>query len=83
MLKKKLGDLLKAEAQATQMGLTQKKVSNLTLTVPTMNEKVLGFMFMYFELVVATIGERLDINTFNQPGVELGKIIAKDLLSGK
>ncbi len=83
MLKKKLGDLLKAEAQATQMGLTQKNVSNLTLTVPNMNEKVLGFLFMYFELVVATIGERLDINTVKQPGVELGKIIAKDLLSEK
>lgn len=83
MLNKKLGELLKAEAQATQMGLSQKKVSNLTMMVPSMNEKVLGFLFMYFELVVATIGERLDINTFNQPGVELGKIIAKDLLSGK
>lgn len=83
MLKKKLGDLLKAEAQATQMGLSQKQVSNLTLMIPNLTEKELGFLFMYFELVVATIGERLDINTFNQPGVELGKIIAKDLLSGK
>lgn len=83
MLKKALGNLLQAEAQATQMGLTQKKVSNITLMVPEMNEKVLGFLFMYFELVVATIGERMNINTFNQPGVELGKIIAKDLLSRK
>lgn len=83
MLHKKLGDLLKAEAIATQMGLTQKKVSNLTLTVPAITERELGFLFMYFELVVATIGERLDINTFNQPGVELGKIIAKDILSKK
>lgn len=83
MLNKKLGDLLKAEAIATQMGLSQKNVSNLTMMVPAITEKELGFLFMYFELVVATIGERLDINTFNQPGVELGKIIAKDLLSKK
>jgi glucose-6-phosphate isomerase len=83
MLNKKLGDLLKAEAIATQMGLSQKNVSNLTMMIPTITEKELGFLFMYFELVVATIGERLDINTFNQPGVELGKIIAKDLLSKK
>ncbi len=83
MLNKKLGDLLKAEAIATQMGLTEKKVSNLTMMIPNITEKELGFLFMYFELLVATIGERLDINTFNQPGVELGKIIAKDLLSKK
>jgi glucose-6-phosphate isomerase len=81
MLHKKLGELLKAEAQATQMGLTQKQVSNLTMMIPTISEQELGFLFMYFELLVATIGERLDINTFNQPGVELGKLIAKDLLS--
>ena len=80
MLNKKLGDLLKAEAQATQMGLTQKSVSNITMMIPSIAEKELGFLFMYFELLVATIGESLDINTFNQPGVELGKLIAKDLL---
>lgn len=83
MVNKKLGDLLRVEAQATQMGLTQKKVSNLTLEIPEMNEEVLGFLFMYFELVVASLGERLDINAFDQPGVELGKIIAKELLASK
>lgn len=83
MAGKKLGDLLKAEAIATQMGLSEKKVSNLTMMIPKITELELGYLFMYFELLVATIGERLNINTFNQPGVELGKIIAKDLLSKK
>lgn len=83
MLHKKLGDLLSAEAIATQMGLSQKAVSNITIMVPTITESELGFLFMFFELVVATIGERMNINTFNQPGVELGKIIAKDLLMKK
>lgn len=83
MLGKSLGELLQAEAVATQMGLSEKKVSNITMMVPSITEIELGYLFMYFELLVATIGERLNINTFNQPGVELGKIIAKDLLQKK
>ncbi len=77
---KPFGQLLKAEAIATQAALTEHGVSNITITTPSMNEELLGYLFMYFELVVATIGESMNINTFNQPGVELGKVIAKDLL---
>lgn len=83
MVGKKLGALLAAEAQATQMGLEQHGVSTLTIQVPSLTEKELGFLFMFFELVVATLGERLQINTFDQPGVELGKIIAKKILLKK
>ncbi len=81
MVNKKLGALLKAEAQATQMGLSEKGVSNLTVQVPKMSEAELGYLFMYFELVIATLGEKLNINAFDQPGVELGKVIIKKLLT--
>lgn len=80
MNNKKFGELLKAEAIATQQGLSKYEISNMTFSTPEMSEKLLGYLFMYFELVVATLGERMHINTFNQPGVEIGKIIAKDLL---
>ncbi len=32
-------------------------------------------------LVVGTLGEAFDINAFNQPGVESGKILARRVLS--
>ncbi|MGZ3804546.1 MAG: hypothetical protein ACXVB4_10075 [Pseudobdellovibrionaceae bacterium] len=35
---------------------------------------------MLWELVVAGMGEYLGINAFDQPGVELGKILAKQKL---
>jgi glucose-6-phosphate isomerase len=78
---KKLGHLLLAEASATRQALVQDGVPTLTLEIPNISEKTLGFLFMYFELVVACLGESMDINTFDQPGVELGKKIAKDLLT--
>lgn len=81
MVGKKLGTLLAAEAQATQQGLEQHGVSTLTIQIPSITEKELGFLFMFFELVVATLGEKLNINTFDQPGVELGKVIAKRILT--
>jgi glucose-6-phosphate isomerase len=77
---KKFGHLLKAEATATRRALTEDGISTLTLELPNISESTVGFLFMYFELVVACLGEGMNINTFNQPGVELGKIIAKDLL---
>lgn len=77
---KTLGRLLAAEAQATQQALEQVGISNLTLQVPRLREENLAFLLMYFQLLVMALGEALDINTFDQPGVELGKIMAKKLL---
>lgn len=81
LINKKLGSLLKAEAQATQMALNKNGVSNITIQIPRLTESELGFLFMYFELVIASLGEKLNINAFDQPGVELGKVITKKLLS--
>jgi len=35
---------------------------------------------MFWQLVVAGLGEMLNINAFDQPGVELGKRLAKQIL---
>lgn len=82
MLKNKsMGDLLKAEALATQEALEQNKVSTMTFKTKVLDESTLGFMFMFFQLVVAGLGEILRVNAFDQPGVELGKKLAKAKLS--
>ena len=46
---------------------------NMTLTLPERNEYVLGQMFYFFEFAVAVSGLMLDVNPFNQPGVEAYK----------
>lgn len=78
---KTMGDLLKAEALATQEALDQNRISTMTFKTKVLDESNMGFLFMFFQLVVAGLGEALHINAFDQPGVELGKRLAKDKLS--
>lgn len=72
-----MGELLRAEALATQEALNQNGVSTMTLKTKALDEEMLGYMFMFWQLVVAGLGEYLKIDAFNQPGVELGKVLAK------
>ncbi|WP_413558548.1 glucose-6-phosphate isomerase [Bdellovibrio sp. HCB209] len=72
-----MGELLKAEALATQEALVANGVSTMTLKTKTLDEETLGYLFMFWQLVVAGLGEYLKIDAFNQPGVEAGKILAK------
>jgi glucose-6-phosphate isomerase len=76
-----MGELLRVEAESTQEALNQKGVSTLTLKYQALDEESLGYQFMLWELVVAGLGEYLGINAFDQPGVELGKILAKQKLT--
>lgn len=76
-----MGELLAAEAMATQNGLKENSVSTMSIEAGLLTPQSLGYNFMYWELVVAGLGQYLDINAFNQPGVELGKRLARELLS--
>ncbi|UOE99769.1 glucose-6-phosphate isomerase [Bdellovibrio reynosensis] len=72
-----MGELLKAEALATQEALAENGISTMTLKTKVLDEQTLGYMFMFWELVVAGMGEYMKIDAFDQPGVELGKRLAK------
>jgi len=72
-----MGELLRAEALATQEALNKNGVSTMTLKIKSLDEESLGYLFMFWQLVVAGLGEYLKIDAFNQPGVELGKVLAK------
>lgn len=75
-----MGELLRAEALATQEALAQSGISTMTLETKVLDEHSLGYLFMFWQLVVAGLGEYLQIDAFNQPGVELGKRLAKEKL---
>lgn len=77
---KQMGQLLAAEAEATRKALSQEMISNIEISVFDLSPATVGYLFMFWELVVGTIGEALDINAFNQPGVELGKRLAREIL---
>ncbi|MCD6415471.1 MAG: glucose-6-phosphate isomerase [Planctomycetes bacterium] len=66
-------ELFQAELSATRRALTDKSRPNLTLRIPEVSPWTLGEMFMFFEYAVAYSGSLYGVNTFDQPGVELGK----------
>ncbi|MEM1312744.1 MAG: glucose-6-phosphate isomerase [Patescibacteria group bacterium] len=72
--------LLDAEFDGVQQALTERSRPNVTIEIDQVNEYSLGELFMFFELATAFVGEMLNIDTFNQPGVERSKILTKENL---
>lgn len=68
-----LSELINSERKATEYALTTAKRSNFTITLPEVNAFTVGELLYYFELETAYTGAMLNIDTFNQPGVEGGK----------
>lgn len=73
--------LMRTELEGTQNSLTQNGRPHVTVRVDAINETTLGELFMLFQMSVALLGELYEINAFDQPGVELSKIITKQLLT--
>ncbi len=77
------GELMRVEKMATERALTEYEKPNITVKIPKVDEKNLGKLFMLFETAIAFLGEYYRINAFDQPGVELGKKLTKEILSKK
>ena len=75
-----LNELLKAEEQGARSALTRAERPNLTVTVDEISETTVGELFFFFEMAVAYMGELLNINAFDQPGVELAKVYTHALM---
>ena len=76
-----LGSILRAEQQATTAALAKMGRPSLTVTFPEINAEHLGEFFMLYELATVYAGALYGINPFNQPGVELGKKLTKEILT--
>lgn len=68
-----LGGILGAEAQAFEQAMTDAKIPYCVVELNSLNEQTLGATFMMWQMTIALLGEYLNIDAFNQPGVELGK----------
>lgn len=68
-----MNELISAERTATEYALLKSGHLNHTITLPTVNEFTIGELMYFFELETAYCGAMLNINTFDQPGVEEGK----------
>ena len=75
-----LGALLRAERRGTEVALTEAGRPNFTYLVPRLSAHVLGQLIYLFEFQTALSGELYDIDAFDQPGVEAGKVAAYALM---
>jgi len=57
--------------------LEQKDIPVDEIIIEEVNEISIGSLLFYFELLTSLVGRAIDVNTYNQSGVELGKIILK------
>ncbi|MBQ9791194.1 MAG: glucose-6-phosphate isomerase [Clostridia bacterium] len=73
--------LLDLEQHCTAYALIKQDRPNYTLTLSKVDEENVGELMYYMQMLTAFMGEFLHINTYNQPGVEQGKIYAKALLN--
>lgn len=65
-----LYDINHKAMEATIIAHVKGKVPNILIRIPKLNEYYMGQMLYFFETAIAMSGYLLDINPFNQPGVE-------------
>lgn len=75
--------LIEAERQGTEYALCKAGRMNQTITLPQIDAHTVGQLLYFFEMTTAYAGELLDIDAFNQPGVEESKIASYAVLGNK
>ena len=68
--------LIEAERQGTEYALYKAERMCQVIELPEVSAYTIGQLLYFFELVTAYAGALLNINTFNQPGVEESKLAA-------
>ncbi len=68
-----LRELLDVESLATEKALTDNGRPNASLTLDAIDERSLGGLLYFLQLVTVYAGALYGVNPFDQPGVEAGK----------
>ncbi|ABS51461.1 glucose-6-phosphate isomerase [Campylobacter hominis] len=68
------------QCEATKKALINEGISVDLITLEKLDEFEIGYLIYYYELLTSAVGLMLGINTYNQPGVEVGKRILKSLI---
>jgi glucose-6-phosphate isomerase len=69
----RLSAVLHAERAATAQSLAASGCPNGTLTIPAVTPAAIGALLMHFMFATAVVAELLDVDAYDQPGVEAGK----------
>lgn len=77
---KTFNQLINAEQAATAFAIAEHGRPNYTTTLERLDAYHLGMLLQSLEWQTALMGELMNIDTYNQPGVELGKIYTYALM---
>jgi glucose-6-phosphate isomerase len=72
---KTFNTLINAQCDATRESLVQSGVPVDGISIGKIDEAHIGALIIYYELLTSLVGAMLLVNTYDQPGVELGKTI--------
>jgi glucose-6-phosphate isomerase len=76
-----VGDLVAAEARATAETLARNGRPVRKIHVGSVDEFSMGALMMHFMLETILMGRLMGVDPFDQPGVEEGKVLAREYLS--
>ena len=74
------GDYLKGFLLGTRTALNDKQRDSITITIPQVNERIVGALIALYERAVSIYASLVNINAYHQPGVEAGKKAAASVL---
>ena len=74
------GDYLHGFLPGTRCALYEKGRESVTMSIPEVNAFYIGALIALYERAVGFYGSLVDINAYNQPGVEAGEKAASKLL---
>ncbi|MDJ0588911.1 MAG: glucose-6-phosphate isomerase [Pleurocapsa sp. MO_226.B13] len=75
------GDYLKGFLLGTRTALNDKDRGSITITIPEVNERIVGALIALYERAVSIYASLVNINAYHQPGVEAGKKAAASVLN--
>ena len=73
-------EFLSGFLQGTRSALSNEKRQSITITLDKLNCLTLGALIALFERAVSFYAELVDINAYDQPGVEAGKKAAAKII---
>jgi glucose-6-phosphate isomerase len=78
---KSVGEIVDAQSHAVAAALMKAGRPVRTLDVPNLDSRAAGALLMHFMLETIIAGRLLDLDPFDQPAVELAKVLTKERLS--
>lgn len=75
-----IASVLNAQARATMQALKSENISVDEIRLDSLDAWHSGYLVYYYELLTSATGLMLGINTYNQPGVELAKLLLRQNL---